>query len=170
MRRAIGFIAAVLLAAAGVAVPADEPAPAAYWVCVSNERSGDVTVIDGGTRKVIATIPAGKRPRGIHPSPDGKLLYVALSGSPITGPPKLDASGKPIFEPEREEDSDRSADGIGVIDLHQKKFLRKLPSGVDPEEFAVGKDGKRLYISNEDVATASVLNIESGKVEHIIRV
>src|SRR3954467_15271247 len=70
--------------------------PSSCWVFVSNERSGDVTVIDGSSHAVIATIPVGKRPRGLHPSPDGKLLYVALSGSPITGPPPLDAQGNPI--------------------------------------------------------------------------
>jgi hypothetical protein len=31
----------------------------------------------------IATLPFGKRSRGIHPSPDRKTVYVALSGSPI---------------------------------------------------------------------------------------
>jgi len=172
MNRVIALAAPVLLAGlcSGRTALGEPPASGRYWVCVSNERSGTITIIDGADRKVVATVPAGKRPRGVHPSPDGKFLYVALSGSPITGPPKLDAKGNPIFEPEKEDDADRSADGIGVIDLRQKKLLRKLPSGVDPEEFAVSKDGKRLYISNEDVATASVLNVASGKVEHIIRV
>jgi DNA-binding beta-propeller fold protein YncE len=47
---------------------------------------------------VIATIPVGKRPRGIHVSPDGKTVYVAVSGTPIEAPPQLDAHGNPIFE------------------------------------------------------------------------
>src|SRR5437764_10923354 len=68
-----------------------------YLVCVTNERGGDVTLIDGATHAVVATLPVGKRPRGIHPSPDGRTLYVALSGRPIEGPPQLDASGNPIF-------------------------------------------------------------------------
>jgi YVTN family beta-propeller protein len=87
-----------------------------YLVCVSNERSGNITVIDGDRQAVIATVAVGKRPRGIHASPEGKLLYVALSGSPITGPPKLDAQGNPIPE-EDEGEADHSADGIGVVDL-----------------------------------------------------
>jgi YVTN family beta-propeller protein len=43
-----------------------------YKIFVSNEKSGDLTVISGTDFKVIDTIPVGKRPRGIHASPDGK--------------------------------------------------------------------------------------------------
>src|SRR6478752_366220 len=75
-----------------------------YWICVSNERGGDVSIIDAASRKVIATIPVGKRPRGIHASPDGRTLYVALSGSPITGPPALDAQGRPILKNDEEDE------------------------------------------------------------------
>src|SRR3954469_19266400 len=82
-------IAICCLVAINVEAAAELPE---YLVCVSNERSGDVTVIKDG--KPIATIPAGKRPRGIHASPDGSSLYVALSGSPITGPPALDGKGR----------------------------------------------------------------------------
>jgi YVTN family beta-propeller protein len=141
-----------------------------YWVCVSNERSGDVTVIDGATKQVVAAIPVGKRPRGLHASADGKRLYVAVSGSPISGPPKLDAKGNPVFEPEDEKDADRSADGIAIVDLDQKKFLGKINAGSDPEEFAVSRDGKRLYVANEDVGTMSVVNVETGDVDTIVRV
>ena len=58
----------------------------AFRVYVTNEVSGDMTVIDSATYNVIATVPLGKRPRGIHASPDRKTIYVALSGSPIGGP------------------------------------------------------------------------------------
>jgi YVTN family beta-propeller protein len=172
MAKALILAASALLAGALAAAPAqgEPPDVGGYSVCVSNERSGDITILDGPDRKVVATIPAGKRPRGIHPSPDGKLLYVAVSGSPIGGPPKLDAKGNPIPEPRDEDDSDRSADGIAVIDLARRQVTKKLPSGSDPEEFAVSRDGKRLYISNEDVATASVLDLATEKVVRILRV
>ena len=81
--------------AAGLAVSL--PA-AAYQVFVTNEKSGDVTIIDGRDFKVAATVPVGKRPRGIHLSPDGKIAYVALSGTPIEGPPQIDAHGNPVFD------------------------------------------------------------------------
>src|SRR5579871_731359 len=147
-----------------------------YEVYVTNEKSGELTVIDGDTQAAVATFPVGKRPRGIHASPDGKSIYVAVSGTPIAPPPKLDANGNPIFNRGKDDDddddkkADKKADGIAVVDVATRKFLRKLPAGSDPEQFSLNGDGTRLYISNEDVGTASVLNISTEKVEHIIRV
>src|SRR4051812_29464794 len=70
-------------AAAAATPPA---APPKLRVYVTNETSGDLTIINGDTQAVLATAPLGKRPRGIQASPDGKSLYVALSGSPPAGP------------------------------------------------------------------------------------
>jgi hypothetical protein len=49
-------------------------------------------------------------------------VYVALSGTPIAAPPQLDAHGNPIFKRGGDDDdsdaeSDKTADGIGVVDL-----------------------------------------------------
>src|SRR5260221_10308621 len=62
------------------------PPPPAVRVYVTNETSGDLTVINGDTQVVMATAPLGKRPRGIQASPDGKSLHVALSRTPTAGP------------------------------------------------------------------------------------
>jgi YVTN family beta-propeller protein len=150
------------------------PASENYLVCVSNERGGTVTILDSRSQENIATIPVGKRPRGIHASPDGKTLFVAVSGTPISGPPALDKNGNPIFKKGGDDDddgsSDHAADGIAIVDLPARKFVRKLNAGSDPEQFAVSRDGMRLYVANEDVATESFLNISSGQVEAIARV
>jgi YVTN family beta-propeller protein len=134
-----------------------------------------LTVIDGGDLTALATIPVGKRPRGIHVSPDGKTVYVAVSGTPIGGPPQLDAHGNPIFEKKAGDDdddsgADKAADGIAVVDVATGKVTGKLPAGSDPEEFGLSRDGRSIYISNEDVKTASVIDIKSAKVTHIIPV
>ncbi len=146
-----------------------------YQIFVSNERAGTVTVIDGSDFHVIATIPVGKRPRGIHGSPDGKRVYVALSGTPIEAPPQLDSHGNPIFKRGDDDDddnqnADKSADGIGVVDVAQHKLIGKISVGSDPEEFDLSQDGTQLYISNEDVMTASVVSIAKKRVEHIVLV
>ncbi len=162
------LVAAALVVLLPVAMPAH--AVGGFQVYVSNERSGDVTVIDGASFKAIATIPVGKRPRGIHAGPDGKTVYVALSGTPIEGPPELDANGNPVFKDKDDDDAeaDKSADGIGVVDVANLKLTKKIQVGSDPEEFDISRDGTRLYVSNEDVKTASVVNIATGKVEHIV--
>jgi YVTN family beta-propeller protein len=166
--------ATLLVALLGMATEgiATAGGPSPYHIYVSNERSGDVTVIDGDTQSVVATVRVGKRPRGIHAGADGQLLYVALSGSPITGPPPLDARGNPIAKKgdDDEDEADHSADGIGVVDLHRLTFVKKLPAGSDPEEFAVSRDGRQLYVSNEDVATLSVVDVGDGRVAAIVRV
>src|SRR5579863_7836367 len=113
-----------------------------YRVYISNEGSGDMTVIDPDKLEAIETIPLGKRARGIHPSPDGKLIYVALSGSPMA-PPGVDESTLPP--------PDKKADAIAVFDIAQHKVTKKLPAGSDPEQFAVAKDSI-LYITNEDAS------------------
>ena len=137
---------------------ADSTAPRIY---VTNEVSGDMTVIDSASRSVIATVPLGKRPRGIHPSPDGKTIYVALSGTPIAGP-DVDESTLPP--------SDHSKDGIGVFDVASNKLLRIIQAGSDPENFDISKDGKYIYVSNEDVSGVSIIDIAAGKVARTLQI
>src|SRR5688500_2829094 len=122
---------------------------------VTNENSGDLSVIDTATRRVVATIPLGKRPRGIKASPDGNTLYIALSGSPMA-PPGTDESTLPP--------PDRTADGIGVVDVKQGKLLRVIQGGTDPEQTAISADGRWLFVANEDAGQASVIEVSDGRV------
>src|SRR5450755_1102249 len=130
------------------------PGGPAYKVYISNEGSGDLTVIDPEKGVATATVAIGKRARGLHASADGKLIYIALSGSPFA-PPGVDESTLPP--------PDKTADGIGVYDIAENKMLRKVPGGSDPEQFAVGKDGL-LYVSNEDTAGLSFVDPVKGTV------
>src|SRR5271170_3918482 len=100
------FFAAIPAALLALASIMSARADGSYELFVSNEHGGTVTVINGSDFSVAATIPVGKRPRGIHASPDGKTLYVAVSGTPIEPPPKLDANGNPIFQKGHDDDDD----------------------------------------------------------------
>src|SRR5580692_708132 len=131
-----------------------------YRIYVTNEISGDLSVIDSTTMEVIATVPLGKRPRGIHPSPDGKTIYVALSGSP-PAPPGVDESTLPP--------PDHSADGIGVVDVATSKLTRMLKAGSDPENFDVSLDGKTIYVSNEDASGVSFIDVAAGELTKTIK-
>jgi YVTN family beta-propeller protein len=168
---ALVMIALTLLAAAcsaeapprpdsAAATPSAGAAPAGR-LFVTNEMSGDLTVIDTAARQVVATIPLGKRPRGVRASPDGSTLYVALSGSPMA-PPGTDESKLPP--------PDRKADGIGVVDVRQGRLLRVIPAGTDPEQLAVSQDGRWLFVANEDAAQTTVLDVTNGQIVGTIAV
>src|SRR4249920_596062 len=97
MRRIEAMENRILLGALGIltlgcgrreAPPAEAgsgPPPGEY-VYVSNEDSRNITVIDAATDSVVTTIEVGTRPRGVKVSPDGRTVYVALSGSPKCPP------------------------------------------------------------------------------------
>jgi len=124
---------------------------------VSNEDEHTVSVIDTDRGVVTATIPIGKRPRGLKLSHDGSRLYVAVSGLPKCPPSVPDEQCAKL-------ERDVTADGIAVLDTHHLKVLKVLQAGSDPEQFDLSRDGRRLYVSNEDSATASIVDLASGAV------
>lgn len=159
MRKAVLAACLALLAAAcgarEEAAPKQQAQAGAWRVYVTNERSGDLTVFEGPSNRVIATVPLGKRPRGLHLSSDGSLLYVALSGSPIT-PPGVDPATLPP--------ADKGADGIGVFDTRQMKLVRVLRGVSDPEQVVVSPDGQKLFIASEDTGTLVIWDAEGREL------
>ena len=137
---------------------ADQSGPRVY---VSNETEGSISVIDAVANRLLATVPVGKRPRGIRATRDGRLVYVALSGSPIAGP-GVDESKLPP--------PDRSSDGIGIVDAGTGKLLRILKSGTDPEQFVLSADETRLFVANEDAGIVSVVDVGNGSIIKTIEV
>src|SRR5881392_3235627 len=150
------FVLCVVLAGA-ISTRAEAPG---YFVFVSNERSGDVTAIDGATDDVVATFKVGKRPRGIRATPDGQRVFVTLSGSPRIAP-GVDENRAP---------ADKSADGLGVIDPVARKLIDRWHVGSDPEQFAISKDGRFATIANEDDASTSIVDLGSGQSHGKIKV
>lgn len=130
------------------------------YAFVSNEVGDNVSVIDVRTDSVVATLDAGQRPRGIRLTPDGKTLIVAVSGSPRAGP-GVDESKLPP--------ADRSKDGMALVDLATRQ-VRRLPGGVDPENFDVSSDGKTIYVANEDASAVSFVDVPSSTVKATVKV
>lgn len=156
----LGTTSLVIAPVAYAAEQAGGPAGRAY---VSNEDGHSITVIDTQSAEVIETIAVGKRPRGLKLSHDGSRLYVAVSGLQKC-PPSM-----PDEECEKQE-RDLTADGIAVVDTAARKLIKVLQAGSDPEQFDLSVDGRRLFVSNEDMATTSVVDLDSGKVVERIAV
>jgi YVTN family beta-propeller protein len=135
--------------------------PSGAAAYLSDEESGSLAVIDPVRAEVVERIPVGKRPRGLKVSPDGKRLYVALSGSPRAGP------GTEAPEPSP---ADHSADAVGVVDLATHKLVGTLPAGADPESLDLSPDGHTLYVSNEESAEMTAVDLVSGQVRGTVRV
>src|SRR5437762_14296080 len=103
-----------LIAAVAIAFLCTARITAADTIYVSNEKDNTVTVVDGKTLEPVKTIPVGQRPRGILLSKDAKSLYICASDS----------------------------DHIEVLDLASDKIARTMPSGADPEYFALDPTGQ----------------------------
>jgi YVTN family beta-propeller protein len=154
-RTAFGAAAMLLIAVPPAVAATLQPVPniAPHCVYVTNEMSGDLTLIDGARLEPVATIPLGKRPRGLQVAKDGKTLYVALSGSPIAGP-GVDESKLPP--------PDKSADGIGVVRTEDRVLTRVLRGVSDPEQLAVDLAGERVFVASEDTSSTVVLRTKDG--------
>src|SRR5258705_9339229 len=109
----------------------------------SNETGHSSSIIDPASRSVVSTIPLGQRARGIHSTPDGKRIYVALSDNV----PMIESAG----------------DRIGVVDVASRRVIARFRAGSDPEQFAVTPDGTVLYTWNEDAGSASAPELRAGK-------
>jgi YVTN family beta-propeller protein len=95
---------------------------------VTNEDSQELSVIDTHSDSVVAHIPVGTRPRGVRVSQDGKTVFVALSGSPKCPPTMPDEECEKLK-------SDKTKDGIAVVDAVSRRPTRALPGGSHPAAF-----------------------------------
>jgi YVTN family beta-propeller protein len=124
---------------------------------VSNEDSGNISIISTATNQLVKTLDVGRRPRGIKVNHEGDKVYVALSGSPKCPPSMPDAECASLA-------ADKSKDGIAVVDVRTARLEKVLPGGSDPEQFDLSSDGRRLFVSNEDSNQATIVDIASGEI------
>src|SRR3546814_11601565 len=118
MRKATMRSLAVLSVAAMLPVAPAE----AMTIFVSNEKGNSITVIDGDTMEVTATVDVGNRPRGIALSADHSLLYICVGDD----------------------------DHTEVLDTETLAVGETLPSGPDPGPLVRPPDGTRLSAPTQE--------------------
>jgi YVTN family beta-propeller protein len=97
-------------------------------VFVENSNSGDISMIDNASLKVVGTIPFGLSPDDIVSSPDGGVLYVSRIVRAANGRP----SGK---------------GEVVAIDPTSQAILWRAPLNGVPNHLAASPDGKRVYVT-----------------------
>jgi YVTN family beta-propeller protein len=95
---------------------------------VENSQSGDVSVIDVATLKVVGAIPIGLSPDEIVASPGGDVLYVARIVRRDDGRPT--GNGELI-----------------AIDPAARSIAWRAPLRGSPNHIAVSPDGRRIYVT-----------------------
>lgn len=118
-------------------------------VYVTNERSSTLSVIDPALDRAVQSIAVEGRPRGVHVSPDGQRVYVAIS---------------------RAHEDQQVREGVLELDATSGKVVGVHEVGSDPGDFALGSGPPRLYVANEHEGTASVVDLPSGQVVKAVRV
>jgi YVTN family beta-propeller protein len=125
-----------------------------YDVYVTNETTGSLSIFDGDTGLVKATVPLSSRPRGLRVGLDGRTLFIALTGAARSAP-LLPLLPRPGADPE--------AAGIALFDIVERRVVRTLKGVPDPGQITLGGDGK-VYVASEEASALFVLDPESGRI------
>src|SRR5580693_1008845 len=104
----------------------------------TNSAGDDVSIIDPGTNKVVGTIHGIEVNHGAAVAPDGSRYYISNEG-------------------------ERTLD---VVDEKTLKVTRKVPLSGHPNNIAISKDGRRVYVSIA-VAPGAVDVVDTASLEKV---
>lgn len=165
---------------------------------VVNQGDVDVSIVDAGTARQIATIP--ENVTGVHAheaatSPDGRTLYLPIYGSVGVGKPGVDGHEMLVVDLATRKITGRVDFGHGVrphfpiydktsgmlyvtteldktvsvIDPKTLKIVGTVPTGQEQSHMlALSHDGKRGYTANVGPGTVSVLDMVGRKTVAVI--
>ena len=133
----------------GIGVTAD-----GKYVLTANKDSGDMSVLDSATKKVVKHIAIGQNPEFIRVH--GDFAYVTYEPSA--------KSGKPGEKDDDDDKGEKLPAGIAVVDLKEMKVLRTIMSGPETEGVEFSKDGKFMLVTNEGDNTITIYELPDGKL------
>ena len=162
-------IACALVAIVGIPTRAQDHGGRSSLVFVENSNSGDVSIIDAKTLKVVGTIPVGLSPDDIVAAPAGDVLYVSRIVHRADGRPA--GTGELVaIDPSTRQVSWRvafrgvpnhlavSPDGrrvyvtvvsgsyVDVFDAATRALVDSVNVGTGPHDIDVSRDGKTVYV------------------------
>ena len=152
--------------------------PTTDRVYISNQEDGAVSVIDGVSNAVIATIPVGAAPAVVGVNPTTNRVYVANfedgTVSVIDGASDAVIATIPVGEgpigvqvnpsTNRVYVGNHDDDTVSVIDGVSSAVIVTIPVGVVPVDVGVNPSTNRIYVANRDDGTLSVINGATNNV------
>ncbi|MGI8678738.1 MAG: beta-propeller fold lactonase family protein [Jatrophihabitans sp.] len=106
---------------------------------VSCEFANRIAIVDVATHKLIKTVRLSAAPHGmpqdVKLSPDGTLFYVA----------------------------DMTANGVYVLDAKTFEVIRFQPTGKGAHGLYISRDSRRMFVTNRDEGTISVINLATSR-------
>src|SRR5258708_6461096 len=122
---------------------------AAPLLLVANQGDRNLSLIDPGAGRQIATVPVdGVTGHEVAASPDGKTAYVPIYGDSVVGRPGTDGAK------------------ISVIDLASRKVVHTIDfvHGVRPHCVIYDRNSGMLYVTTELDKTVSIIDPKTLKI------
>ena len=117
VRRCVALVAAIFLGTLCLSA-AGEGTNKKVRIIQTNSAGDNVHVIDPATNKVVGVIEGIEVNHGVGAAPDGSRIYI----------------------------SDEAESTLDVVDAKTLKVIKKVKLSGHPNNMAVGKDGKRVYV------------------------
>jgi YVTN family beta-propeller protein len=118
IRRCVALVAAIFVGTLGLSA-AGEGTNKKVRIIQTNSAGDNVHVIDPATNKVVGVIEGIEVNHGVGGSPDGSRIYI----------------------------SDEAMSTLDVVDAKTLKVTKRIPLSGHPNNLAVGKDGRRVYVA-----------------------
>jgi YVTN family beta-propeller protein len=109
-------------------------------IYVSNEETGQASVVEAASGRVRATVPVGGEPEGVKLRPDGKVVYVTSEAD----------------------------NAVFVIDTARDRVVARIPTPPRPRVVVFSRDGRRAYVSSENGAAVTIIDARAHRaIGHI---
>jgi YVTN family beta-propeller protein len=115
------------------------------WLLTANQVSGDLSLIDRASGKILAHIPIG---------PSTEMVRLQGHTAFATYEPPADKGGLAH---------------IAIVDLDQRRVINSIQSGHETEGLEFSPDGKYLLVTNEGDDTVSIYNLPTGTLAHSVK-
>lgn len=152
----------------------------------SMQDSNELVAIELATQKILWRTPTGELPADVYGSPDGKQVFVGLTGSnsvevfDISGPQprstqriktgdgahafRAAGDGRHVFV------SNRVANTISKIDMQTQRVVDSYPAPGGPDCMEVSADGRWLYVTARWARKLLVIDTVERKVVQSVKV